>query len=201
VEFVQYPKTGNKTGIDLGIADFAIFSDGTKIGNPRFYENSEKKLAMLQRRLSRKTIGGSNWNKVRIKVAKLQKHISDQRKDFLQKLSTDIIRKYDVICIEDLDVDSMKQTDDSLRNKRVGDVSWSEFRNMLTYKSEWYGKKLSVVDRFYPSTQICSCCGHKDGRKSEDVRKWICPKCNTELDRDINASVNILNEGLRLLTA
>ena len=92
---------------------------------------------------------------------------------------------------------SMKETDSKIRNKRVGDVSWSEFRRMITYKSQWYGKQLSVVDRYYPSSQICHCCGYRDGKKSEDVRFWICPNCNSELDRDINASINILNEGLR----
>lgn len=201
VEMPQYQKTNTIIGIDLGIADFAIFSDGSKIENPRFYEKSEKKLARLQKELSRKTIGSSNWNKARIKVAKLQKHISSQRNDFLQKLTTEIIRAYDVICIEDLDAKSLKETDNTTRNKRVGDVSWSEFRRQLTYKAMWYGRKLSVVDRYYPSSQICHVCGHRDGKKSEDIRNWICPHCNSELDRDINAAINILDEGLRLLNA
>ena len=199
VDFPQYQKTNQNIGIDLGLVDFAIMSDGTKIDNPRFYEKSEKKLARLQRELSRKTIGGSNWNKVRIKVSNLQKHISNQRKDFLQKLTTDIIKKYGVICIEDLDVKSMKETNSTIRNKRVCDVSWSEFRRLLTYKSQWYGRTLSVIDRYYPSSQICHCCGFRSGKKSEDIRCWICPKCNSELDRDINAAINILNEGLRTI--
>lgn len=200
VEMPQYQKTNKNIGIDLGIVDFAIFSDEIKIENPKFYEKSEKKLAKLQRELSRKTIGSSNWNKARIKVAKLQKHISNQRTDFLHKLTTDIIKGYDVICIEDLDVMSMKETDNKIRNKRVGDVSWSEFRRQLTYKSQWYGRKLSVVGRYYPSSQICHVCGYHDGKKSEDIREWTCPHCNSELDRDINAAINILNEGLRLLS-
>ena len=199
IEFEQLPKTNQNIGIDLGLVDFAIFSNGIKIENPRFYEKSEKKLIKLQRRLSRKTIGSSNWNKTRTKVANLQKHISNQRKDFLQKLTTEIIKTYDIICIEDLDIKSMKETDSTTRNKRVSDVSWSEFRRILTYKSKWYGRKLFIVDRYYPSTQICHCCGYQAGKKSEDVRFWICPKCNSELDRDINASINILNEGLRVL--
>ena len=200
VHFEQYPKTNKNVGIDLGICDFAILSDGIKIENPQFYEQSEKKLAKLQRELSRKTIGSSRWNKTRLKVAKLQKHIANQRNDFLQKLTTTIISNYDVIAIEDLNVKEMKETDSKIRNKRVGDVSWSEFRRMLTYKSQWYGKELSVIDRYYPSSQICHICGHRDGKKSEDIRNWICPNCNSELDRDINASINILNEGLRLLS-
>lgn len=200
VEFTQPPKTNTNIGIDLGLVDFVIMSDGTKIENPRFYEKSEKKLAKLQRELSRKTIGGSNWNKARIKVANLQKHISNQRKDLLQKITTDIIKTYDVICIEDLDVKSMKETDSTIRNKRVGDVSWSEFRRMLTYKSQWYGRKLSVIDRYFPSSQICHCCGHGDGKKLEDIREWVCPECGVILDRDVNAALNILNEGLRIIT-
>lgn len=199
VELPQYQNTNQSIGIDLGITDFAIYSDGNKIENPRFYEKSERKLAKFQRQLSRKTIGGSNWNKTRIKIAKLQAHISNQRNDFLQKLTTDIIRIYDVICIEDLDVKSLKETDSTIRNKRVGDVSWSEFRRQLSYKAMWYGRKLSVVDRYYPSSQICHVCGHRDCKKSEDIRSWMCPHCKNELDRDINAAINILNEGLRIL--
>lgn len=200
VEFTQYHKTNSNIGIDLGIVDFAILSDGNKIKNPRFYEKSEKKLANLQRELSRKTIGSSNWNKARIKVAKLQKHISNQRTDFLHKLTTDIIKNHDKICIEDLDVKSMKETDSKTRNKRVGDVSWSEFRRQLTYKSQWYGRNLSVLNRYYPSSQICHVCGYRDGKKSDDIRQWTCHHCNSELDRDVNAAINILNEGLRLLS-
>lgn len=200
VHFEQYPKTNKNVGIDLGICDFAILSDGIKIENPQFYEQSEKKLAKLQRELSRKTIGSSRWNKTRLKVAKLQKHIANQRNDFLQKLTTTIVSNYDVVAIEDLDVKSMKETASKIRNKRVGDVSWSEFRRMLTYKSQWYGKELSVIDRYYPSSQICHVCGYRDGKKSEDIRNWTCPNCHSELDRDINAAINILNEGLRLLS-
>ena len=199
VSFEQLPKTNQFVGIDLGLVDFAIFSDGIKIENPRFFEKSEKKLAKLQRELSRKSIGSNRWNKARIKVAKLQKHISNQRKDFLQKLTTLIVKKYDIICIEDLDVKAMKETELTVRNKRVSDVSWSEFRRQLTYKSTWYGRTLSAVDRYYPSSQICHYCGRIDGKKAETIRFWVCPKCNSKLDRDINAAINILNEGLRTI--
>lgn len=199
VEITKYPKTNKCVGIDLGIVDFAVFSDGIRVQNPLFYEKNEKKLAKLQRELSRKTRGGSNWNKSRVKVAKLQKHISNQRNDFLQKLTTEIIKSYDIISIEDLDVTSMKQTDSNIRNKRVSDVSWSEFRRQLTYKSKWYDRTLSVVGRYYPSSQICSACGNHDGKKSEDIRNWTCPSCNSDLDRDLNAAINICDEGIRLL--
>ena len=197
IEFQQYPKTNKNVGIDLGIYDFAILSDRIKIENPQFYEQSEKKLAKLQRELSRKTIGSNRWNKARIKVAKLQKHIANQGNDFLQKLTTTIVSNYDVIAIEDLDVKSMKETELTIRNRRVSDVSWSEFRRQLTYKSTWYGRALSAVDRYYPSSQICHYCGHIDGKKAETIRFWVCPKCNSKLDRDINAAINILNEGLK----
>lgn len=197
VSFKQLPKTNQVVGIDLGLIDFAIFSDGIKIENPRFFEKSEKKLAKLQQELSRKSIGSNRWNKARVKIAKLQKHISNQRKDFLQKLTTLIVKKYDIICIEDLDVKSMKEAELTIRNKRVSDVSWSEFRRQLTYKSTWYGRTLFVIDRYYPSSQICHYCGHIDGKKAETVRFWVCPKCESKLDRDINASINILNEGLK----
>lgn len=199
VEMPQYQKTNQSIGIDLGIADFAIYSDGNKIKNLKFYEKSEQKLAKLQRELSRKTIGGSNWNKARIRVAKLQKHISNQRNDFLQKLTTEIIKTYDVICLENLDVKSMKETKNITRNKRIGDVSWYEFRRQLTYKAQWYSRELSVIDRYFPSSQICHICGHRDGKKSENIREWTCPHCNSALDRDINAAINILSEGLKLL--
>ena len=131
----------------------------------------------------------------------MQKHISNQRKDFLQKLTTQIVRQNNITCIEDLNVKDMKETDNSLRNKRVGDVSWSEFRRMLTYKSQWYGRKLSVVGRYFPSSQICHCCGFRSGKKSEDIREWVCPECGVVHDRDVNAAMNILNEGLRIINA
>lgn len=199
IEITQYLKTGKNIGVDLGIVDFAILSDGSKIENQRFYEKSERKLVKLQKSLSRKTIGGNNWNKARIKVANLQKHISNQRNDFLHKLTTDLVKNYDVIAIEDLDVKAMKETDKSVRNKRIGDVSFAKFRRQLAYKSLWYGKDLVVIDRYYPSSQICHVCNHRDGKKSENIRSWTCTHCGSHLDRDINAAINILNEGIRLL--
>lgn len=199
VEILHLPKTSENVGVDLGLVDFAILSNGTKIDNPRYYEKSEKKLVKLQRELSRKTIGSSNWNKARIKVVNLQKHISEQRRDFLQKLTTDIVKTYDIICLEDLDIKSMKETDSTTRNKHVGDVSWGEFIRILKYKCNWYGKQFIQVDRYYPSSQICHICGHRDGKKSENIRIWTCPHCNSELDRDVNSAMNILNQGLKLI--
>ena len=198
VELQPLQKTNKNVGIDLGIVDFAILSDENRILNPRFYEQSEKKLTKLQRELSRKTIGGYNWNKSRIKVANLQKHIAEQRRDFLQKLTTEIVTKYDIICIEDLDVSKMKETDSKTRNKHVGDVSWYEFRRQLKYKCRWYGKELRVIDRYFPSSQICHMCGCKSGKKPTDIRVWKCC-CGAVLDRDLNAAINILTKGLQMV--
>lgn len=200
VELIEFSKTNKNVGIDVGLLEFAIFSDGLRVENNSFYENSEDKLAKLQRELSRKTKGSSNWNKVRLKLAKLQKHISNQRKDFLNKLTTKIVKNYDIISIEDLKVSDMKETDNTIRNKRVSDVSWYEFRRQLTYKTIWYGKVLSVVDRYYPSTQLCNVCGNNGGKKSENIRLWKCIYCNSELERDLNSAMNICNEGIRLLS-
>lgn len=195
----EYPKTNNKAGIDLGIADFAILSNGKKICNNQFLEKELNKIAELQRGLSRKSIGSSNYNKAKLKVAKIHEKIANQRNDFLHKLTHKLIKEYDIICIENLDVKEMKETDSTIRNLRVSDVSWYEFRRQLEYKADWYGKTVSKVNRYYPSSQICSCCGHRDSKKDTSIREWICPKCNNKLDRDLNASINILNEGLRLL--
>ena len=197
VEIPQYLPTGFVVGVDLGIKDFCITSDGTKIENPKYFAKSERKLAKLQRELSRKTKGGSNRNKARIKVARQSEKISNQRKDFLQKLSTQLIKENDMICAEDLQVKNM------VRNhklaKSITDVSWGEFVRQLEYKANWQHKKLQKIDKFYPSSQLCSVCGYKNlETKNLSVRKWECPKCHTNHDRDINAAINILNEGLRI---
>ena len=207
-EINELPKTNSAIGIDLGITDFAILSDGQKIDNHKFTSKMEKKLKREQRKLSRRALlaknkgiplsEAKNYQKQKRKVARLHEKVMNQRTDFLNKLSTEIIKNHDIICIEDLNVKGMLRNHKLARS--ISDVSWSSFVAKLQYKADWYGREIIKVDTWFPSSQICSECGHKDGKKSLDIREWTCPICHTHHDRDINASINILTEGLRIQT-
>ena len=192
-----FERTNQNVGIDLGIKDFAIFSSGIKIKNPRILKHLEVRYRRLAKSLSRKVKGSSNYQKARIKLARFHKYVVNIRKDFLHKLSTNIVKSYDVICIENLNIKGLMKSNLS---KSFQDVSLYEFVRQLEYKAKWYGKIISIVDRFYPSSQLCSNCGYKNSVvKNLNIREWVCSECGVHHDRDINASINILNEGLRLL--
>lgn len=198
-ETEKLPINNNEIGIDLGIKEFCITSNGEMIDNPKFFRKSEKKLRQLQKNLSRCKKGSKNREKCRIKIAKQYEKITNQRKDFLHKLSIRIIRENQTIVLETLRIKNMMSN--HKLSKLIADVSWSEFVRQLEYKSKWYGREIIKIDTWYPSSQICSNCGHKDGKKSLSIREWTCPICGTHHERDINASINILNEGLRIRTA
>lgn len=200
----ELDKSNRSVGIDLGIKDFAILDDGTVYNNNRYTTKMAKQLAREQRKLSRryeqakkdvkKLEDAKNYQKQKIKVARLHEKVANQREDFLNKVSTIIVKNHDVICIEDLNTKGM------LRNhklaKSIIDVSWSMFVAKLQYKADWYGKRVVKIDRWFASSQICSSCGVNSGKKTLDIRYWEC-ECGAKHDRDINASINIKNEGLR----
>lgn len=206
-EITPLSKTNSSVGVDLGISNFAILSTREKIGNKRFLSKLSKKLAKEQKILSRQGLLAKkngrklsdcrNYQKQKLKVARIHEKIANQRKDFLNKLSTNLIKNHDVICIEDLSSKNLMKSHKLA--KSIGDVSWFDFVRMLEYKANWYDKRISKISRWYPSSQICSDCGFSSGKKPLSVREWTCTNCGIHHDRDINASINILNEGLRLL--
>ncbi len=181
-------------GLDLGIKSMVALSTGESVGNPRFLQKDEKKLAKVQRRHARKKKGSKNRNKARLKVAKVHARINDRRRDCQHKLSTRIVHENQVICVESLAVKNMVQN--PRLAKAISDVGWGEFVRQLDHKSRWYGRTLVKIDRFYPSSKTCSACKHAVDSLPLDIREWVCPDCGVVHDRDTNAARNILAEGL-----
>lgn len=180
-------------GIDLGLKEFLITSNGDKIDNPKFYKNTQKKLAKEQKKLSRKEKGSNNRNKQRVKVAKVHQKIVNQRSDFQHKISSKLVSENQTICLEDLNVSGMMKN--RKLSKAIADVSWSSFTNMLNYKAHWYGVNLITIGRFEPSSKMCNECGALNQELTLKDREWTCD-CGATHDRDINASINIKNFGL-----
>lgn len=193
-EVESLEKVHKNIGIDLGLCHFAVLSNGEKIENPKYLKKSLDKLAKEQRKLSSKQKGSNNYHKQRVKVAKLHERVTNQRIDFIHKLSKRIIDENQVIILEDLAVKNMMKNDKLAQS--ISDVSFSKFVTMLEYKGKWAGRKIHKIDRWYPSSKICSECGYVMEDMPLHVREWKCPKCDNIHDRDINASKNILKQGL-----
>ncbi|NBI28149.1 IS200/IS605 family element RNA-guided endonuclease TnpB [Chengkuizengella marina] len=186
-----FPKMDAKVGIDVGLKDFAILSNGLKYENPKWLRKAEKRLAFIQRSLSRKKKGSKNRNKMRLQIAKLHEKIANQRNDFLHKLSNEITNENQVIVIEDLKVKNMQKNHKLA--KAISEVSWTKFREYLDYKAGWKCRDLIIAPKNYASSQLCSNCGYKNKEvKNLKLREWTCSECNSHHDRDLNASINLL---------
>lgn len=185
--------TGRSVGIDLGLNHFITTSDGTKVDNPRWFRENQAKLKRAQQHLSRKQKGSNRYQHQKLKVARIHNKIVNQRNWFHHNLSTWLVNNYHLIAIEDLNIAGMMKSNLA---KSVSDAGWSSFVSMLSYKAQWYGSNIVKIDRWYPSSKTCSCCGHKMESMDLSVREWSCPSCSTQHDRDHNAAVNMLQQGL-----
>ena len=198
---VEQKDTNKAIGLDFSMPKLYVDSEGQSADMPHYYRMSEQRLKKAMRKLSKMYVKGKpkqskRYEKQKRKVALLHEKVANQRKDYLHKKSIELIRKYDYICIEDLDMKVMSKT---LKfGKSVHDDGWGMFKNMLKYKAEMYGKHVIEIDQYYPSSKRCSACGHIDGEKPLDIRRWTCPECQAEHDRDINAAMNIKEEGMRI---
>jgi putative transposase len=190
-------KTDKVVGIDLGIKDFIVTSDNVKFKNIKIKRNNEEKLKRLNRRLSKKQKGSKNREKVRLRLAKFHERINNKKENYLHHTTNQLLNENQVIVIENLNIKGMLKNHNLA--KSIQEVSLSRFKTMLKYKAKWYGRDIIEIDRFYPSSKLCSCCGNKNTELKLSDRGWKCKKCNTYHDRDLNAAINIRNEGIRLL--
>lgn len=193
----EYEHTGEVIGIDLGIKDLVIDSNGNKYSNPKFQSKAENKIKHLNRLYSKKIKGSKNHEKARQRLAIAHEKLCNKRKDNLHKITTKLIKENDVICIENLNVKGM--TKNHKFAKAIQDASFGTLVSILKYKAQWHNRQIIEVGRFYPSSKLCSNCGHRMNYMGLEVRHWTCPKCRTQHDRDVNAAINIKNEGLRIL--
>jgi putative transposase len=193
-DIAQLPKSDKSIGLDMGVTSLIATSNGDKIANPKHFKQLRKKLRRIQKALSRKQKGSNNRHKARLQVARVHAQITDARKDFLHKLTTQLVRENQMIVVEDLAIKNM------VKNHKlalaISDASWGELIRQLTYKCEWYGRELIKIDRWFPSSKRCGNCGHIVDKLSLNIREWECPKCKTTHDRDLNAAHNILAAGL-----
>ncbi|MDP2281720.1 MAG: RNA-guided endonuclease TnpB family protein, partial [Methylotenera sp.] len=188
---------GKILGIDVGLTDLAVTSDGSKFNNPKHLRQAQKNLARKQRHLSRKAKGSNTRNKARLLVAKAHERVTNARQDYLHKLSTRLVNENQVIAVEDLHVKGMMKNHNLAR--AIGDAGWGAFTNMLKYKTARAGKGYIEVNRFFASSKTCSCCLHAQAQMPLEIRMWTCDKCGTKHDRDINAAINIRNEAQRMI--